>query len=277
MKMANERLECEFQVLRYVPDAVRNNGINIGVILRDQKSRAVQIRLTTDWRQVRCLDSDVDIEALEAMEEELREQLQGEPDERLLRLMKESLSTSLQISTAKGHSAESLPAGMEELMRMYVEQPPRQRGAQLSGRAAIQTQMRKEFELAGVWDLLAKRIPASRYTRRGDPLRIDLMYRPNGTMRMFHAVSLDQGVESAKVLAFSAEQLSEGVKRIDGAQLMLTAVIEPALKVGASDETPERLEMYRFGVETMQEHHIGVMTTSDLGRMAETARRELRV
>jgi hypothetical protein len=275
--MANERLKCEFQVLRFVPDPVRNTGINIGVILRDQKSRAVQVRLTTDWRQVRCIEPDLDIEALEAMEEELREKLQDEPDEKLLRLMKESLSMSVQISPLKGHSTESLLAGIEELMRMYVDPPRRQRGAQLSGRAAIRTQMRKEFELAGIWDLLAKRIPASRYTRRGDPLQIDLMYKPNGMMRMFQAVSLDQSVESAKVLAFSADQLREGVERIDAAQLMLTAVIEPALKLGATDESPERLEMYRFGVETMEERGIGVMTTSDLGRIAETARRELRV
>ncbi len=35
--------------------------------------------------------------------------------------------------------------------------------------------------------------------------------------------------------------------------------------------------MYRFGVETMEEHQIRVLTTSDLARVAETARRELRV
>jgi len=35
--------------------------------------------------------------------------------------------------------------------------------------------------------------------------------------------------------------------------------------------------MYRFGVETMEEHHIRVLTTSDLERVAETARRELRI
>ncbi len=47
--------------------------------------------------------------------------------------------------------------------------------------------------------------------------------------------------------------------------------------LGATDEEPERLEMYRFGVETMEEHQIRVLTTSDMGRVAETARRELRV
>jgi hypothetical protein len=94
---------------------------------------------------------------------------------------------------------------------------------------------------------------------------------------MFHAVSLEPGLEMAKVLAFSAASLRVGVERVDRAQLELTAIIEPAARVGATDEEPERLEMYRFGVETMEEHQIRVLTTSDLGRVADTARRELRI
>jgi len=39
---------------------------------------------------------------------------------------------------------------------------------------------------------------------------------------------------------------------VERCQLELTAVIEPALKLGATDEEPERLQMYRFGVETME-------------------------
>jgi hypothetical protein len=137
--------------------------------------------------------------------------------------------------------------------------------------------VRGEFERAGVWDLLRKQIPAADYTRPGDPLRIDAAYRPNGTVRMFHAVSLEAGVEMAKVLAFSAPALRAGVERVEKAALELTAIIEPAEKIGATDEEPERLEMYRFGVETMEEHQIRVLTTSDMGRVADTARRELRV
>jgi hypothetical protein len=94
---------------------------------------------------------------------------------------------------------------------------------------------------------------------------------------MFHAVSLEPGVEMAKVLAFSASGLRAGVERLEKAELQLTAVIEPAAKLGATDEDPDRLAMYRFGVETMEEHHIRVLTTSDMGRVAETAGRELRV
>ena len=281
MNSATTRRTCEFQLLRYVPDAVRNEGVHIGVILREQGSPYAEVRFTRDWRRVRCLDPDADTALLEGMESELRRRFQIEiesgPGGKLMRILEESLSLNVQMTEPKAYLAESVPAGMEELMRLYVEPPPRGRVPRLSGRAAIQARMRTEFEHAGVWDLLRKRIAAAEYTRPGDPLRIDVGYRPNGLVRMFHAVSFDPGLEMAKVLAFSAAALRAGVERVEKAQLELTAVIEPAVRVGATDEEPERLEMYRFGVETMEEHQIRVLTTSDMGRVAETARRELRV
>ena len=288
MNSGSQRRACEFHLLRYVPDAVRNEYVHIGVILRESAAadsreaspepaspEPILVRFTRDWRRVRCLDPDADTALLEGMESELRRRFLAEPDGNLMRLLNESLSLSVQMTEAKAYLAESLPAGMEELMRLYVEPPPKERLPRLSGRAAIQARMRTEFERAGVWELLRKRIAASEYTRPGDPLRIDVGYRPNGLIRMFHAVSLEPGVEMAKVLAFSAAGLRAGVERVEKAQLELTAVIEPAAKLAG--EEPERLEMYRFGVETMEEHQIRVLTTSDLGRVAETARRELRV
>jgi hypothetical protein len=278
MNSGNQRRACEFRLLRYVPDAVRNEYVHIGVILREQGSEApAQVRFTRDWRRVRCLDPEADTGLLEGMESELRMRFEAEPDGNLMRLLSEALSLSVQMTEPKAYLAESLPAGMEELMRLYVEPPARERVQRLSGRAGIQAKMRTEFERAGVWELMRKRIAASEYTRPGDPLRIDVGYRPNGVIRMFHAVSLEPGVEMAKVLAFSSEGLRAGVERVEKASLELTAVIEPAARLGATDEEPERLEMYRFGVETMEEHQIRVLTTSDLGRVAETARRELRV
>jgi hypothetical protein len=315
MGIGNQRRACEFRLLRYVPDAVRNECVHIGVILREAvadeagKSGAgnvelgksgpksaeggnvepgkaetgnagpgkIEVRFTRDWRRVRCLDPDADTALLDGMEGELRRRLEAEPDGRLMRLLEESLSLNVQMTEPKAYLAESLPAGMEELMRLYVEAPARERTPRLNGRAAIQSRMRAEFEHAGVWHLLRKRIAASEYTRPGDPLRIDMGYRPNGIVRMFQAVSFDPGLEMAKVLAFSAAALRAGVERVEKAELELTAVIEPAARVGATDEEPERLELYRFGVETMEEHRIRVLTTTDMGRVAETARRELRV
>ncbi len=276
MANGHDRLPCTFQLLRYVPDAVRNEYVHIGVVLRDAEGGSgagPQVRFTRDWRRVRCLDPDADTTMLEGMETELKGRLgKGAGIEKIL---DEGLSLNVQMTEPKGYLAESLAAGMEELMRLYVEPPPREKQSRLRGRAAVQAQMRREFERAQVWELMRKQIRAAQYTRPGDPLRIDAGYRPNGVIKMFHAVSLEPGVEMAKVLAFSAGALRAGVERVEKAALELTAIVEPAARIGATEEEPERLELYRFAVETMEEHAIRVLTTERLPLVAETARREL--
>ncbi len=167
-------------------------------------------------------------------------------------------------------------------MKMYVEPLKLKVERKRTGRAAIAATMRTEFERAGVWGLMRKRIAASLYTRGGDPMKIDCGYRigsgtttADGMIRMFQAVSLEGDVEAAKVLAYSAPQLVEGVERVEGARLEMTAIVEPIRAVSAEDD--ELTERYRFGVEAMERQAIRVMTLSDLARIAETARVELRV
>src|ERR1039458_7211818 len=102
MTDGSNRRACEFRLLRYVPDAVRNECVHIGVILRESaapddtgKGEAgkrgtwkaepgnvepgkIEVRFTRDWRRVRCLDPDADTVLLEGMEGELRRRLEAE-------------------------------------------------------------------------------------------------------------------------------------------------------------------------------------------------------
>lgn len=275
-----ERVQCEFSLIRYVPDVVKGEFANIGVILREALREAggaapATVRFTRDWSRVRCLDPNADVDLLEALETEIAERLRGGIDAKvnakpMLELLEDTLSNSVQVTEMRGTLAESMAAEMEQLMRMYVEPlkaPAAKRKA--SGRTAIAGRMRDEFERAGVWALMRKRISAAQYTRPGDPLKIDCGYR-NGRVRMFQAVSLENDAESAKGLAYSAEALRAGVSRVEGVELELTAVVEPVASVGDA-------EMYGFGVGAMESAAIRVLTTADLARVAETARRELRV
>jgi hypothetical protein len=270
-----ERVQCEFSLIRYVPDVVKGEFANIGVVLREAGREAAAVRFTRDWSRVRCLDPGVDVELLESLEAEIAERLRVGVDVRvnakpMLATLEDTLSNSVQVTEMRGTLAESLPAEMEQLMRLYVEpmKVPQVR-RKTSGRAAIAGSMRSEFERAGVWGLMRKRIAAAQYTRAGDPLKIDCGYR-NGRVRMFQAVSLESDAEAAKGLAYSAGALRDGVSRVEGIELELTAVIEPIAAVSDA-------EMYGFGVGAMESAAIRVLTTSDLGRVAETARRELRV
>ncbi len=268
-----ERLQCEFSLVRYVPDVVKGEFTNIGVVLRAASGDApAAVRFTRDWSRVRCMDPEADVELLESLEAEmaaLLERGQSAETKPLLTLLEDSLSNSVQLTAMRGTLAENLPAEMEQLLKMYVEplKAKAERRKQ-SGRAAIVGSMRDEFERAGVWRLLRKRIAAAQYTQAGDPLKIDCGYR-NGRVRMFHAVSLQSDAEGAKGIAYSAAALRAGVLANEGAELELTAVIEPISTV--VDE-----ELYRFGVRAMERELVRVLTVADMGRVAETARRELR-
>lgn len=284
-----ERLQCEFSLIRYVPDVVKGEFANIGVVLREAgRDDGGTVRFTRDWSRVRCLDPDADVELLEALEAEIAERMRAGVDARVnakpvLATLEDTLSNSVQVTAMRATLAESLPAEMEQLMRLYVEpmKAPAVR-RKVSGRAAIAGSMRQEFERAGVWALMRKRIAAAQYTRAGDPLKIDCGYRnghatersspgiPSGLVRMFQAVSLENDAEAAKGLSYSAEALRAGVARVEGIALELTAVVEPIASVSDA-------EMYGFGVSAMESAAIRVLTTADLGRVAETARRELRV
>jgi hypothetical protein len=285
-----ERLPCEFFLIRYVPDVVKGEFVNIGVLLREAgtaKSDSAVVRFTRDWSRVKCMDADADIGLLEALEGEIGARLQtvgtdGVGIKPVVEILQDTLANSVQMTEVKACLAESLPAEIEQLMKMYVEPLKVKVERKRTGRAAIAGAMRTEFERAGVWGLMRKRIAVSAYTRAGDPMRIDCGYRvvekiasPDGVIRMFQAVSLEGDVEAAKGLAYSAPQLREGVARVEAARLELTAVVEPLRAV--SDAEDEAMDRYRFGVEAMEREAIRVVTLSDLARVAETARMELRV
>lgn len=277
----SDRIPCEFFLIRYVPDVVKGEFANIGVLLREAAGAATpHLRFTRDWTRVRCMDADADLGLLEALESEIAARLPHTATDfkPILATLEDSLSNSIQITEPRACLAESVAAELDLLMKMYVEPLRVKQERRRSGRAAITTAMRTQFERAGVWALMRKRIAASIYTLPGDPLKIDCGYRPNGVIKMFHAVSLDTDVEAAKILAWSAPRLTEGVARVEGARLELTAVVEALRTVAADDDpTTEAAERYRFGVDTMESQQIRVVTMNDLARAAETARLDLRL
>jgi hypothetical protein len=259
---------CRFFVLRYAPDAVKNEFVNIGLVLLPPEGGA-EVRFTRDWSRVRCLDPQADIEVLEALEADLREKLRemNGGHEFILRRIQDSFSNALQPSEWQGCLAESPAAEADELARLYLERPRQRRPRELGARQAIYRKMRSEFESAGVWPLMWQNVPVSRYTRGGDPLKIDCGYSPNGTVKLFHAVSLAGEVNAAKVLAFTFPRLREGIARAEGKQAQLTAMVE--------DDLPEDDESVSFARETLEQHAIVIARANEMPRIAAAAAREL--
>jgi hypothetical protein len=266
-----DRMQCRFFVLRYAPDAVKNEFINVGLVLLPPAGSA-QVRFTRDWSRVLCLDPEADIEMLQALENDLRDQLReinGDHD-LILRRIQDSFSNAIQPSEFQACLAASAVSEADELARLYLERPKRRQQAREPGaRVAIVARMRSEFEAAGVWPVMLKNIALSKYTRSGDPLKIDCGYSPNGTVKLFHAVTLSSDVNAAKVLAFSFPQLAEGIRKAEGKQSLLMAIVE--------DDLPTDDETVNFARETLEQNAIRITPVSMMPDIAAAAARELRI
>lgn len=272
-----ERIPCEFFLIRYVPDTVKNEYVNIGVLLReaDRPEESV-LRLTRDWSRVRCMDEDVDTELLEALEVEIQQRiLLGKHDFKpIMSVLEESFSNSIQMSEGRACLAESIALELDLLMQLYVESRKERTLRKKTSRTILLSSMRHQFEQAGVWGLMRKRIAASQYTRSGDPLKLDCGYQHQGIVHFFHAVSLAGDLDVAKGLAFATASLRDGVRRIEQADLALTAVVEPLRQIEESGDE-DGLARYQFGVEAMQDFGIRVLTTHDMPAVALVVQSEL--
>jgi hypothetical protein len=267
-----EKRQLEFFLLRYVPDVVKDEFVNIGVVMVEPAPDGkgfVDARFARDWKRVQRLDPGADLEMLEALERDIRSSLTDVKDrEALIKRIQDSFSNLVQISPTKGILAEEPALEIETLASLYLE--ARQPGKrEMTGRARIFTRMRDAFEQAGVWALMRHEIAAADYTYKGDPLKIDCGYRPNGEVKMFHAVSLAGGVDVAKALAFSYPQIAAGIEQKEKASASLTAVVEDGL-----DRSDEAI---LFALATLEQSQIKVAAVAEMPGIAESARIELRI
>ena len=260
--------QCRFFLLRYVPDVVKNEFVNIGLVLLPDAG-AAELRFTRDWSRVRCLDPQADLELLEGIESELRETLRDPGPERqtIVRKLQESFSNALQVSDLTACLVESPVVEADELARLYLERPHRASAREMSTRQMIVQRVREEFERTGAWKVMSKNIPVFKYTRSGDPLKIDCGYSAGGAVKMFHSLALETDVNSAKVLAFSFPGLAEGIRRDLGSRAELTEIVE--------DDLDRNDESIGFALETLEHQAIIIAPLKQMPDIAATAAREL--
>ncbi|HXY78867.1 MAG TPA: DUF3037 domain-containing protein [Candidatus Acidoferrales bacterium] len=275
-----EKRKLEFFVLRYVPDAVKGEFVNIGLVMFEpggNDAGFAEIRFTKDWGRVRCLDPQADIHALAALEKDIRSQLIEVRDrEGLIRRIEDAFSNLVQLSAVKGCLAEDPAEELKLLTRLYLKrrvvvpqreelEVERQRGV---GKRYILDEMQHEFKRAGVWKLLMHGVPISRYGHPKDPFKFDFGYRVGNQIKLFHAVSMSANVDGAVLLATRYQKVTPAMEKTTGAAPMLTALVEAGLDKNRNEVA--------FAWEMMEESRITVAEVTEMARIAETARVELR-
>jgi len=127
--------------------------------------------------------------------------------------------------------------------------------------------MREAWDRAGVGKFVLP-VPASPYTKPGDPFAFDFGYRVGGEIKLFHAVSLKASVDAALLLAARYPKIAPVMSKVAGAAPVLTAVID--------DDIDRAAESVQFALSTMEEEKIRMAGAAEMPGIAELARRELR-
>lgn len=201
-----------YLVLRYVPNLVRDEWVNVGVILEDSRRRLARARLIEEDAEivrVRRLHPSADDRILRSLSDSFRtEPSSTGASPAWIRKMEETFSSTLQFSSRKALMADDFDAALERLYQQQVAIPPRtSRGAAIleNTRAWIRMKMNDVFRRHRVLAKMEKGVRTEQFTQPGDPMRIDYGYRYNGTRGYVQAFSLTRDPAQAKALVYTAE------------------------------------------------------------------------
>lgn len=263
---------CSFFLVRYVPDIVRDEGLNIGLFLYSPQEEYLDCLFTEDFRRVRSFHPQADMDLLRELPGHFQEEIRKREDQlaNFVREIQESYSNIIQVTNPRPCLAADPQTEMQNLFARYV-------GTRAAAALEQDTRMRIKQRLTdalkrhGVLDhpTFEKRIPALQWTSPGDPFTFDYGYRPlqvegrpNGHFKLIHALSLKRDNDLAHVLAHI---MVNYVRKKEPAEL--TAVIEGLPQAG--EETA--LHSQRI----LEDAQITLQPLAGLDAYAQSVRREL--
>jgi len=232
---------CSFFLLRYAPDPVRNEVLNIGVFLHYPEEKYLGCVLTDDFRPIKRLHPQADLELLRALQQHFDEEIdrRGDDLDAYVREMQESYSNLIQVSDPRPCLLADPQAEIQSLFVRYVGTPSGGASPE-DTRLRIKQRLTAALVRAGAWDRLEKRIPAEQWTSRGDPFVFDFGYRlmtngakpeaprsPHSRVKLIHALSLKRDTMLATKLVFTMNQ----VRKSEPADL--TAVVDAPADAGS--------------------------------------------
>jgi Protein of unknown function (DUF3037) len=266
--MADKR-QLELYLLRFLPHALRDDFVTVGLLLLESDGGFAEIRFTRDWRALQCVAPDVELEWFQIVESEIRGGLESlRRREDLMELVNGKFGTMIDVAPTKAVLTNDPAKELEVLTSMYLV--PMQRGErtqQRTGRVAIVNTMKLAFADAGVLELMQRDLDVVKYTGQGDPFRIDFGYRIGSAVKMFHAVSVAANVDQALALAYRYSRVESGMKQ-EQLQASLTAVVDQGIAL--SDEKT------RFAIGMLGQNSVRVRVVEEMADVAGEVRRELR-
>jgi len=212
-------------ILRYTSDLVRDEWLNIGILLFDPETGERSIRLIEEEREfarLRRMQPSADEELIRRMRDHLEDHFETllqqfqegsrtapQDFRRLIEKWDGTLSTGLQLSPQKGVHAADLE---QEASRLYSEHVELERGGSRVGapgsRATMRNYCSQVWHQARLWERIEKSTKVAEFTFPGDPMRIDYSYRRNGTRGFVQTISVSRSPMACKEYAYTAQYIA---------------------------------------------------------------------
>ena len=262
-----EKRELELHMLRFLPHPLRDDFVTVALLMAERDGGFAEVRFTRDWRMLRYMAPDVELEWFEMVESEIRGRLGSlRRREELLQFVNERFGMMIDVAPTKAVLTEDPAKEMEVLTSMYLVPMERgERAQQRTGRVAIVSTIKEEFAKAGVLELIQRDLDVEKYTGQGDPFRIDFGYRVGNVVKMFHAVSIASNVDQALALLYRYSRVATGMRQ-EGLKVSLTAVVD--------EESALAEEKTRFAIGMLRQHSVRVKPVEKVVEIAGEVRRD---
>jgi hypothetical protein len=231
---------CAYHVVRYQPNLIRDEWVNIGVLLfipangvgetfSSGRVRQRWLEEPADLVRLRRLHPAADEDLLLGLPAEFDRQFAGREmeAEAILEKFDATLSNAVQLAPRKGLLSRDPDAELDRLFREQVE-PLREarRGiVEIRTRGDVRARAADFFRTEKILRLMQRGVRVEEFTAPGDPMRIDFAYRRNGTRGFVHSVALGRDPGQAKLLAYTAGAIRE---RIPHTEFLAVTEREPA-------------------------------------------------
>ena len=218
--MPDEALQpCAYHVVRYQPNLIRDEWVNIGVLLLDPASGRVRQRWLeepSDFARLRRLHPAADEELLLRLPAQFDRQFAGREldSAAILEKFDETLSNALQLSPRKGVLTLDPDAELDRVFQDQVEplREARRGVVEIRTRSDVRARAADFFRTEKILRLMQRGVRVEEFTAPGDPMRIDFSYRRNSTRGFVHSVALGRDPGQAKLLAYTAGAIRERVR-----------------------------------------------------------------
>jgi Protein of unknown function (DUF3037) len=218
-----------YHILRYTSDLIRDEWVNVGVLVYDPGTAALRLRLIEgqdEFARIRRLQPAANEDTLREFRDHLEDRFAtflkeaqngsgSSPTangavQKLVEKWNDTLSNGVQLAPQKGVYAGDLDAELERLYAEHVA-PPRtaMRIGAPGSRAVIRGYCSQVWRQARLWERIERAVRASPYTFPGDPMRIDYCYRRNGTRGFVQTLSVTRSPADCKLYAYTADRIAK--------------------------------------------------------------------